>query len=430
VAQPAGADEAAVVVFVGRSRDPSHANLHRNISVPTSREANAQEDALVLHGAVPTSSDGDVLCAASRAPLALLGGPMVVSLFAGTPDVSTTYWVPDAARGEHSLLEALVKRQQSAFVTDARGQMTSISAPDDFVLVSSRPDIELANNFSNHRNERVNLAMPQFKLCNVARAVMSVSSFGPGHVSVTAENLRAGLVGLANEEYYLTRYRDYSAFATSHFPDAKRDRLLAPKYVERYFAVRVGVSDGVFVPITESQFLRGWELIAQRNLQPDRIGKEPVLFLDPGQFKSLGGVSGEFAPPSPNTVLNAQMGAAGGGAHGDADHNLPPAPHPWDLTPGAMQVRWQRFVRRQYQQVGRIAIKGAVLFGGALVLRQLWFPGAALLPGLPSFFGRAPPPPPPAPAARRRQSDLARDVVSAPFVLASSLFQLASGAAE
>ena len=93
---------------------------------------------------------------------------------------------------------------------------------------------------------------------------------------------------MQEDHFFLVSYRDYSDFAVRACPnDARRARFGSPKFVEKHFAVRVGQSAGVFIPVTPAQFARGWEMLRLKEL--NRTGH--------GGKRHGGGDSGSSAAP-------------------------------------------------------------------------------------------------------------------------------------
>ena len=220
---------------------------------------------------VPPNSVDDHDSSSSQQQLTLYS---IMGTITGKPDLSPTFWVPDTSRGEYSLLAALVKRQSQHH------------SGEDYLPVAMRPDIELANNFSTYKGERIDLSGDKFKLSRATQTLSQLSASSPMNnnnsandfssqnnnnsssvegmmrLSDVREGIRSGISMMQTDEYFLVKYRDYSEFAIDRWSeDAQRERFMSPKYVEKYFAVRVGTSHGVFIPISETKFIRGTEIL-------------------------------------------------------------------------------------------------------------------------------------------------------------------------
>lgn len=283
----------------------------------------------------------------------------LVAAPAGSSSDADGYWVPQPARGECGLLETFVKRRRVANGVALDGV--------EYPLVYSRPHDELSLNFSNQRGERVDLTLDRFKLSKATLALNGVAAMDDD-ASLRGRDIKQGLQHqlphMTTDEYYLVAYRDYSAFATRTFSaDARRASLMAPKYVERWFAVRVGQSAGVFVPISESQFVRGWELITAADLAPGATQRRCYLTAD--QFRSLGTGPDELMR-DPEAIAEEQRRLAAALAAGPYGAGGPSA---WDFTPTAIKWRLTNFLDQQYRSVGRVVLKVTVVAGGVLLIR-------------------------------------------------------------
>jgi hypothetical protein len=334
------------------------------------RAVGVTEPAVGMALAAPVSRD-------ALAPVAPPSGATRLFQQLGAPHAGRTaadgFWQPNAAKGEVGLLEAFLRRRR----TDG-----AIVDGDEFLLVHSRPQAELLRNFSNHRNERVDLTLDRFKLSKAALALHAMDAIDDA-AAITGRAVKQGMKRqiprLQEDSYFLVKYRDYSAFATAKFAaGARRDGSvlsLAPLYVEKHFAVRVGAGNGVFVPLEEQQFLRGWEMLDNQAVRPEGAAgsvaeSEDRLFntyaLNRDQFRSLGPVpTALFLRPGAAASSRATAGVA---ADEIVDDDLE-EPHPWDMRPSAFQRRWQRFLQRKYRDVGRVVVRGAVVVGCALLLR-------------------------------------------------------------
>lgn len=332
-----------------------------------------------------------------QVPAAAIGTlASIADRFSGSTDLSATFWKPDESKGEDGLLAALTKRA---------AQYTGGGAKCDFLPLMMRPNVELANNFSNYRNERVDLSGDRFKLSRATQALAQlnrVGSEGTVNVSAVKEGLRAGIPQMQTDEYFLVKYRDYSDFAVSRWSDeARRDRVFAPKFVERFFAVRVGTSHGVFVALSQAQFAHANELLQTANMAPEAVANGRVVpALGTDQFRSLGVPSAEFDATPPGGAASAAGGA-------DDELDLPPAPHPFDWSAAAVSVRWRRFKRQQLHQFGRVAFKLLLVGGAAVYIRFYWF--AAPSAGVAAVADSR------APRRKKANAQLVRDVLSLPI---------------
>merc|ERR1712000_512354 len=126
----------------------------------------------------------------------------------------------------------------------------------------------------------------------------SSSVEGMMRLSDVREGIRSGISMMQTDEYFLVKYRDYSEFAINRWSeDAQRERFMSPKYVEKYFAIRVGTSHGVFIPISETQFLRGTEILSTANMSAEAFASSKfAVSLNTDQFKAIGAPANEFSP--------------------------------------------------------------------------------------------------------------------------------------
>jgi hypothetical protein len=318
-----------------------------------------------------------------------------------------TYWIPTGAAGEVGLLEAFSRKAQTSRIDAASAAADGL---DTFVLVFSRPQEELRRNFSNVRGQRVDLTLPHFQYSRSTLALRELDSMADD-AALRGKDVKVGLrhnlPKLQEDAYFLVAYRDYSSYATTTFKnEAQRATLTSNRYVERHFAVRVGQSAGVFVPITPAQFHRGWELLVARDMNAGRNPSDLTTPTTPGehgsildalqrwalnadQFRGLGPIPRDIrdqvdfdheAKRRAGTILGGMAGDASPGMLAAA-YDLPPSsyyranqptPHPWDLTPAAIHWRIQRGLERQYRSLGRVVLKAAVVGGGILVVRYAW----------------------------------------------------------
>ena len=281
------------------------------------------------------------------------------SLVIGT-DLSSTFWKPDAASpGQMGLLEALHRRG---------------SNNKTFILVHSRPDAELSRNFSLSNGQCIDVSKPRFKLSRTSIALQNIQQL-PDGIAMQSGAVRKGMTeqlpNLKLDEFFMLRYRDYSDWAVKEYgSEAKRDTILGPKYVERFFALRVGNNAGVLIPITEAQLVAGFELLQKRELEQAHhtaaaqdiaaVGLNKYALTE-DQYRSLGGLGEELASP--------QAGATTSPSPAPNNSRQAPyeAPSWYDWTPGAVQKRIAHQLEEQYRSVGRFVVKG-LLVGFCLYL--------------------------------------------------------------
>ncbi|KAG5508815.1 hypothetical protein JKF63_05317 [Porcisia hertigi] len=363
-------------------------------------------------------------------------GPNIFSPFVSGYDVSQTFWVPNPNKGEMGLLEYLHRRG---------------SANKSHVLLQSRPLPELQFNFSTCTGCNIDLSHNIFRLSKAAMALQhmdaalgddrdydemdmtgsaggggaGVSTVGsklhtslstspssssrqpastPQQLSISARafkaTMRASLQSLQEEDYYLVRYRDYSAWAVSEYRSiCKTDSMFGRKYIEQCFAVHVGREPGELVLITEAQFLYGVDLL-QRQLMNQFTGAVPrppagwggldvnqssyrqyqidinYSSLNADQFRSLGALLGdgmrqvevEGVERMREEQAKAEARARAGGC--DNDGYTPPAWYDW--TPGAIRARVRHQLQCYYRSVGQLTVQLAVLsVGGFLLYRAV-----------------------------------------------------------
>eukprot|EP00388_Colpodella_angusta_P048694 GDKK01077055.1.p1 GENE.GDKK01077055.1~~GDKK01077055.1.p1 ORF type:complete len:288 (-),score=10.61 GDKK01077055.1:174-926(-) len=178
--------------------------------------------------------------------------------------------------------------------------------------------------------------------------------------------LRDALPLLTTDEYHIMRYRDYSDWAVGHFwKTAKKDSVMGSKYVEKFFAMRVGTEPGALIEITEAQLIRGHEILVQQAINSPLSENN-----DPHNLKSFALTTDQFntlrslADPPPTTNANGQPGA---------NPNYPyDYPSPWDWTPAAVQRRISYYLEQKYKALGRFIVR-ALLVGcvGYLVVGYL-----------------------------------------------------------
>lgn len=346
----------------------------------------------------------------------------VIDAVTQSRDYSATFWKPDPTKGEKGLLQALVSRHCPNYAGGG--------ADSDFLPLNARCDMELANNFSNAANDRVDLSHSRFKLSRATQAVSHLNRAAQAadagaYVAMAdvRDGLRDGIAQLQTDEYFLVKYRDYSDFATTRWhAEARRDRVLSPLFVERFFAVRVGSQHGVFIPISEAQFDRGNERLHAANLSPESVAKGRVqISLDTDQFKSLGTPSSEF---NPNMRQPGDQQRSGDGGD-DADLDLPPAPHAFDWSAQACNIRWRRFTRKHYHNVGRYTLKMALIGAAAFYIKYRFFPSqpAGAITNGSSSGGRGGG----KKGAARSNGQIIRDILSLPVTVIGSALMKGRG---
>lgn len=268
------------------------------------------------------------------------------------------------------------------------------------------------------------------------------STDGDGHIRVNARDfssaVRTSLQSLQEDNYYLVRYRDYSAWALQQYSFiAKRDGLMGRKYVEQCFAVHVSRDPGELIPITEAQFLFGVDIM-QRQLLNDLCNTDvysdtahaggaatggvggsehgvgalnkarsrcqsdydryqlDINFshLNADQFRSLGavvgdgmrpmGVDGEELKRRIELDKKAEAARGRGGRYFDYSGGDYVAPAWYDWSPGAIRARVQHRLSMCYRSVGRLTVQVTVLgIGMYLTYHSLrrYLPFSVLVPG-------------------------------------------------
>ncbi|CAJ1021270.1 hypothetical protein Q4I30_002514 [Leishmania utingensis] len=341
-------------------------------------------------------------------------------------DVSQTFWVPNPGKGEMGLLEYL----------DRRG-----SANKSHVLLQSRPLQELQFNFSTCTGCNIDLSHNMFRLSKAAMALQNMdaalgddgdyyddsgmdvsvggSSAGgstrpnnfypnlasssplsrrpgsaPQQLSIATRvfkaTMRASLQSLQEEDYYLVKYRDYSAWAVFKYRSiCKTDSIFGRKYVEQCFAVHVGREPGELVLITEAQFLYGVDLLQRQllNQLTNAVPRPPAGWggvdanqssyqqyqidinysaLNADQFRSLGALLGdgmrqvEVEGEEKKRAEKAKAEAHARARVGDDCYDYTP-PAWYDWTPGAIRTRVQHRLQRYYRSVGQLTVQLAVV---------------------------------------------------------------------
>lgn len=336
---------------------------------------------------------------------------LVLSAFTGR-DLAETFWVPDPSRQEMGLLETLARR--------GRGNTTNL-------LLQSRPLAELQCNFSTCTNHNIDLSHNAFRLSKTAMALhhmnrtldddedevpgeggdwdrpthTGASSGGQSHAGCGSSTsrfsmstrsfkatVRASLRTLQEEDFYLVKYRDYSAWAVREYRSICRsDTLFGSKYVEQCFAVHVGREPGELILISEAQFLYGFDVLQRQLL--NRLEALPVRSslnvananestyrqymidinyssLNSDQFASLSAMLGdgmrrvmveaEEVKREEEARKQRENPPLGHAATAPYD-----APAWYDWTPGAVRRRVNHQLTLYYTSVGRLTVQALVL---------------------------------------------------------------------
>ena len=154
-----------------------------------------------------------------------------------------------------------------------RSAAGATSGGEDGVPVCSRPIDELMTNFYDFEGERANLNHRVILKGKMGALHDHVSGVNDAAVISGREfkGIAGGLGGFVEAEYILVCYRDYSPWASSHFPQESTGSWLNPfakmtmrPYVKKHFAVKLGSSPGVFVPLSEPQFFVGCNKLHMR----------------------------------------------------------------------------------------------------------------------------------------------------------------------
>eukprot|EP00758_Cryptobia_borreli_P006855 Tbor_TRINITY_DN5213_c5_g6::TRINITY_DN5213_c5_g6_i1::g.16234::m.16234 len=301
------------------------------------------------------------------APASPSRGGAVVEMVLGK-DVSSMYWVPDPSKGEKGLLEMLHIRTTSN---------------SSYIMVASRPDEELARNFSTADDRIFNINDDRFKLSRTSMAFHSLE-----HVSdwmnLSGKDVKNGLMNtlpnLHVDEFFLLKYRDYSAWANKHFySESKRDRpLVGSLYVERCFALRVGKEEGVLIPLTEAQLILGYEILLQQALRarassPNHDSNGDVNFysgstktysLTSDQFASLGVIVNASAFINPH-IQAANEASLGLGGRRDEEGSWA-----WAWTPMGIMKRMTVAYEQKCTALGRGVVKVLIIGGSVYVLMR------------------------------------------------------------
>ncbi|TPP40996.1 Ubiquitin fold modifier 1 family protein [Leishmania donovani] len=334
-----------------------------------------------------------------------------LSAFVTGYDISQTFWMPNPSKGEIGLLEYLYRRGPTN---------------KSHVLLQSRPLPELQFNFSTCTGCNIDLShnivggsgAGGSTGCNNFSSSLSspsTSSRRPGstpqRISISTRafkaTMRASLQSLQEEDYYLVKYRDYSAWAVSEYRSiCKTDSIFGRKYVEQCFAVHVGREPGELVLITEAQFLYGVDVLQRQliNQLTNAVPRPPAGWggvdanqssyqqyqidinysaLNADQFRSLGAVLGDgmrhvgVTWEEERRAEKAKAEARARARGGDDDYDYTP-PAWYDWTPSAIRARVQRRLHRCYRSVGQLTVQLAVVgVCGFLVYRAVkgYIPG-------------------------------------------------------
>eukprot|EP00760_Papus_ankaliazontas_P031159 PhM_4_TR5195/c0_g1_i1/m.46775 len=277
------------------------------------------------------------------------GATAVVNAAAAEP----TPWVPCEPQ-QHGLIEAYDRRGGAAAAT--------------YVPLASRPAEELESNFTNYKGKAVNLNASEYRQ---SRTQQTMSAFDTSiaddqsvHVHDVVRGMQSHLPSMTEERYYLVTYNDFSRYATSMYPmERRRDAWLKPAYVPRCFAVRVSpTQSGVFLPISNAQFVHGCEVVATEMLRGRKAAHETYLTRD--EFATLRNYSGGSGNNNNNPRHNAAMGAAFGLEDGIIGHTAV-------TVRGTLFDAWQRWLSyrdQQYVAFGRFLVKSALMGVTAMVV--------------------------------------------------------------
>ncbi|EPY41445.1 hypothetical protein AGDE_02479 [Angomonas deanei] len=304
-------------------------------------------------------------------------------------DISETFWIPDSSKGEMGLLEMLFRR--------------GVHNKNN-ILLQSRPMQELQFNYSTVNGNNIDLSHNCFRLSKTAMAVQQMdmalgeveeehdgyrssgSSRGGATVSMTTRDfkhsIRASLQAVQQEDYYLVKYRDYSAWATSHYKSlAKNDTYFGKRYVEQCLAVHVGREPGEIILITDEQFLLGVDILQRQlmneilNIPTGRPGSNKnnaqsysqyqmdldYCALNADQFRSLGAVLGDGMRPVlvQGEEIKKRKEEEEVRRSTGRDHYEAPAWYDW--SPAAINKRVHHQMAYYYTSVGKLAVQALVL---------------------------------------------------------------------
>eukprot|EP01059_Diplonema_ambulator_P001962 TRINITY_DN11618_c0_g1_i2.p1 TRINITY_DN11618_c0_g1~~TRINITY_DN11618_c0_g1_i2.p1 ORF type:complete len:337 (+),score=85.66 TRINITY_DN11618_c0_g1_i2:206-1216(+) len=218
-------------------------------------------------------------------------------------------WTP--SDGEMGLLEVLHNTRSSG----------------EKIPVCSRPLHELTTNFSNFENQVMTLANPILLKGKMGAMQEQLGSVHDGAVISGAQfkGIAGGMQTFMENEYILVAYKDYSTWALKHHPEGVSGGWLNPwggkKYVKKHFAIEMGSAPGVFIEITEKQFLVGCNKLHRKRVDSG-MGNRPNLggfdVLNQEQFNAI------YNPSEVDAEVNKRT--QHGGHHGGPYHQGPPPP--------------------------------------------------------------------------------------------------------
>ena len=285
--------------------------------------------------------------------------------------VDSTFWRPGlkgSSSQEAGLLEEIYMRGEDY---------------NQDILVSSRPTEELECNFSTPDGRLFNINNDRYKYSRSKLAMRGLNGMpedGMVAVGAVKSGLRDALPRMTENEYHLMVYRDYSDWAARmYWKEAKKDSAMGRKYVERCFALCVGVDAGVFIPITRRQMLRGVDTLVRQAATAhdnDGTGNSPnagganggaleCFALTSAQFSALGVLRG----PANDEGADGGGGRGGHRSNRGGDSSYPSNyPSPWDWSPAAIQRRIGFYLEQKYKAVGQFIVKGLIVVGVGYVV--------------------------------------------------------------
>eukprot|EP01064_Diplonema_japonicum_P031356 TRINITY_DN5573_c0_g2_i1.p1 TRINITY_DN5573_c0_g2~~TRINITY_DN5573_c0_g2_i1.p1 ORF type:complete len:353 (+),score=38.20 TRINITY_DN5573_c0_g2_i1:58-1116(+) len=235
------------------------------------------------------------------------------------------------------------------------------------IPVCSRPTHELAKNFTDFENQPVNLADPillRGKLSAMQDAMM-------GNVHDSAVISGAQFKGIAGEldtfmahEYILVGYKDYSQWAAHSMSEGGLGWLnpFGKKYVKRFFAIEMGSEPGMFIEITEKQFLVGCNKLHRKRVRAPGAGRKTGL----QNYEALN--QEQF-----NAVYNKKEVEAGHSSSNSDAHREEPVPRKnmsaLDVFISYTPLGYYRRVRDEtYKAIGNAVVTIAVTSAAVFVL--------------------------------------------------------------
>eukprot|EP00759_Apiculatamorpha_spiralis_P050409 PhF_6_TR4718/c0_g1_i1/m.6531 len=262
-------------------------------------------------------------------------------------------WIP-CGHQQIGLVEAYDRRGGSAAAT--------------YIPLCSRPQEELERNFTDYQNKHVNLNQDVYLLSRTRQTLNTLDRIDEGRsyaITDVVADMQMALPSMTEFQYFLVAYRDYSRYAVRHHSsEQRRDGWLKPPYIRRCFAIRVGTSAGVFIPITDAQFLHGCELLSSEITR----GRKKSPYLNKEEFVQLSVVGTDGRDVH---LRSSAVASAFGTEHGFAGHAVYNATN--SLTNA--WLRWTAVRDRHYVSVGRALVKGCLLaLSGAVLYAQLVLP--------------------------------------------------------